>query len=213
MNVLGKNIDARLKALGMTQPQLAEKVGISQAAINKIVTGKTKKTGFLREIAAALQCTVEELADPQASATLSEAPAQTYRITTRKVPLISWVKAGNWCDGADPFAPGDAEEWLDCPFNFSDSAFCLRVIGDSMYADNGYREGEIILVDPEVAPRHGDDVVARTPDGKYTFKRLQITPDGTYLLALNNQHPQRKIEIPEDTHICGVVTASWTKRR
>jgi|SRR5690554_1630930 len=132
-------------------------------------------------------------------------------IPTRKVPLISWVAAGSWCESPDSYEPGDAEEWLDCPFPFSAHSFCLAVVGDSMFPD--YREGEYILVDPAVEARHNDDIVAREPDGKHTFKRLQITPDGMYLLALNPDHPNRKIEIPADTQICGVVTGSWMRRR
>lgn len=129
----------------------------------------------------------------------------------KKVPLISWVVAGEWCESPDNFAPGDAEEWLDTPFSVSSRAYCLTLSGDSMSPD--YREGEIILVDPGIAPLHGNDIVARTPDGKQTFKRLQITPEGTYLLALNPDHPNRKIEIPEGTTICGVVVGSWMRRR
>jgi SOS-response transcriptional repressor LexA len=128
----------------------------------------------------------------------------------RRVPLLAWVTAGNWCDSHNPFEPGDADEWLTCPFDFSDKAFCLEVIGDSMAPE--YREGECILVDPAVSPTHGRDVIARTPDNKYAFKRLQVTPEGTYLLALNASHPNRKIQIPEDSHICGVVIGSWLKR-
>lgn len=132
-------------------------------------------------------------------------------LMTNKVPLISWVAAGSWCDSPDNYVPGDAEEWLDCPFPFSQSAFCLAVVGDSMWPE--YREGEYILVDPGIEEAHGDDIVAREPDGKHTFKRLQITPEGTYLLAINPDHPNRKIEIPPDTQICGVVTGSWMRRR
>ncbi|WP_407926933.1 S24/S26 family peptidase [Cellvibrio polysaccharolyticus] len=33
------------------------------------------------------------------------------------------------------------------------------------------------------------------------------------MLALNPDHPNRKIEAPEGTHICGVVTGSWMNRR
>ena len=91
------------------------------------------------------------------------------------------------------------------------NAFCLKVVGDSMFPD--YREGEIILVEPRLSAQHGDDVVVRTPEGKTTFKRLQITPDGTHLLAVNKEYPNRIIEVPDDTHICGVVTASWMNRR
>jgi SOS-response transcriptional repressor LexA len=126
-----------------------------------------------------------------------------------KVPLLSWVQAGNWCESPEP--PGTAEEWLDCPFPHSENAFCLEVVGDSMSPE--YREGEYILVDPALQPEHNDDIVARTPDGTHTFKRIQITPEGNYLLALNPDHPARKIKAPEGTHICGVVTGSWMRRK
>lgn len=128
-----------------------------------------------------------------------------------RVPLISWVQAGDWCEAIDNFAPGDAEEWLPCPFEHSDTAFCLEVVGLSMSPD--YREDEIIAIDPSVDAVHGNDVVCRTPDGNVTFKRLQITPDGTYLLALNPDWPNRMIAIPENTRICGVVIGSWMRRR
>lgn len=127
-----------------------------------------------------------------------------------RLPLISWVQAGDWCEAIDNFAPGDAEDWLPCPFDHSDTAFCLRVVGLSMSPD--YREGEVIAVDPSVSAAHGSDVVCRTPEGSVTFKRLQITPDGTYLLAINPDWPNRMIAIPSETHVCGVVIGSWMKR-
>lgn len=128
-----------------------------------------------------------------------------------RVPLISWVRAGDWCEAIDNYQPGDGEEMIPCPFEHSERAFCLLVAGQSMMPD--YREGEVILVDPGVEWRHGDDVVARTPDGNVTFKRLQITHEGTHLLALNPEWSPRIIELPADSHICGVVTASWMRRR
>ncbi|MCY1359772.1 Peptidase S24-like protein [compost metagenome] len=76
-----------------------------------------------------------------------------------------------------------------------------------------YRDGEIIQVEPEITAVHGDDVVARTPEGEVTFKRLQITEDGQYLMAVNPEFPNRIIKVPEGTVICGVVTGSWIKRR
>jgi SOS-response transcriptional repressor LexA len=129
----------------------------------------------------------------------------------KPIPLISWVKAGDLCEAEDPYQPGDADEWLDCPFDHSPSAFCLRVVGDSMMPE--YREGEVILVDPALCANHGDDVIVRTPEGKATFKRLHDTPDGKYLIAINPAHPDRIIKVPEGTHICGVVTGSWMQRR
>lgn len=130
---------------------------------------------------------------------------------TRMLPVISWIRAGALCDSEDPFEPGDAEEWIPAPLPCSNRTFCLKVNGDSMMPE--YRDGERIIVDPEVAAVHGEDVVVRTPDGKSTFKRLQITQDGTFLLALNPEYPNRIVEVPEGTHICGVVVASLMTRK
>jgi len=139
-----------------------------------------------------------------------EETASKYIRPKGKVPVISWMQAGKWRDSPDNYAPGDAEEWLECPFPHSDGSFYLVIVGDSMYPE--YLEGEYILVDPAVPATHGKDVVMRTPDGTYTFKRLQITHEGTYLLALNPDHPNRKIQIPDDSQACGVVTSSLKKR-
>lgn len=76
-----------------------------------------------------------------------------------------------------------------------------------------YRAGEILLVEPDIQAMHNDDVVVRTPEGQVTFKRLQKTEDGTYLLALNPEFPNRILHMPDDTSICGVVTGSWVNRK
>lgn len=128
-----------------------------------------------------------------------------------KLPLISWVQAGTWESVVDNFAVGDAEDWLDCPVPHSSSSYCLHVVGDSMDDGTfeGYREGEIIFVDPEVVATPGDDVVVRTPDGKVTFKRLKRDEDGLYLFGLNGK---KIIPLPEGSVFCGTVIFSGVRR-
>lgn len=210
MDTIGSRIRQARNRKGLSQPQLAKLAGVSKGTVSMWETGVTKPKGEnLMRLSSVLGMSPLSLVDGPSDDVKDVAPPDY--IPVRKVPLIAWVAAGNWCDSPDNHQPGDAEEWLDCPFPFSDSAFCLAVVGDSMWPE--YREGEYILVDPALDAVHGDDVVAREPDGKHTFKRLQITPEGTYLLALNPDHPNRKIEIPPDTRICGVVTGSWMRRR
>lgn len=128
-----------------------------------------------------------------------------------RLPLISWVRAGELCEAPDNFQPGDAEEWLDCPVKHGPNAYCLRVKGDSMDdgTAGGYRDGEIIFIDPAIGAVAGHDVVVRTPDGKTTFKRLKRDQDGLYLLGLNGK---KIIRVPEGTVFCGVVIFSGIKR-
>nr|WP_277950866.1 S24 family peptidase [Vibrio mediterranei] len=54
--MLSTNIRARLRALGMTQKVLAEKAGISQVMVHKLLSGKTKSTAKIIELAKALEC-------------------------------------------------------------------------------------------------------------------------------------------------------------
>lgn len=217
-NKLKAIYEAKKRPLGLSQQSIADELGdATQGAISHYLNARNALNlkaaqAFSNRLQVPISDFSRRLAREQQKMAHGVAePESVYGLPVRKVPVISWVAAGEWCDSEDPFEPGDADEWVLSPFDCSDSAFCLIVEGTSMLPE--YREGEYILVDPGIEPRHGDDVVARKPDGKYTFKRLQITTDGVYLMALNPDYPDRYINIVEDTSCCGVVVGSWKKRR
>lgn len=204
----------RMSELGLRPADLAKATKASPASVSQWLNlGVEPSAKFIPALCKALKVTPEWIVDGSRN-TVREQPGAYEggaEGSLQNLPVISWIAAGAWCDSPDPYNPGDAEEWVLCPFDFGEGSFCLRVIGDSMFPE--YREGELILVDPTVNAGHNDDVIARTDEGTYTFKRLQVTPEGSYLLALNPDHPERKIKFPHGSHICGVVTGSWQKRR
>lgn len=59
-----------LKSKGMTQTDLAKKIGISRVGLSKAINGNTTIT-TLRKIAAALDVTVSELFVPQSRNTIT----------------------------------------------------------------------------------------------------------------------------------------------
>lgn len=128
-----------------------------------------------------------------------------------KVPLISWVQAGEWCNAADPHPPGQADRWMDCPVSHSSSTFALRVRGDSMTAPHGnsrtYPEGCFIFVDPEKrTPDNGDRVVAcLTGTDEVTFKIYKNEDGRQWLQPLNPSHEP----IRESFHVLGTVLGKW----
>ncbi|MCG9008036.1 S24 family peptidase [Laribacter hongkongensis] len=126
------------------------------------------------------------------------------------VPIVSWVQAGSWCCPDEIKTLSDVEEWLPCPVSHGPRTFVLKVQGQSMYPD--YHEGEMIFVDPDRDYHHNSDVVIVDSDGAATFKRLQITNDGTYLIALNKNWPEQIIKIPDNSYICGTVIFSGRVR-
>lgn len=126
-----------------------------------------------------------------------------------KVPLISWVQAGAWCEAN--FDQHDGESWLSCPVPISGSGYALKVLGDSMTnpgPGRSYPTGCIIFVDPEAETKTGDRVIARVPrTNEATFKILVEDAGRQFLRPINPQYPI--IDITEETHICGKVVGSF----
>ncbi|MCV2220645.1 LexA family protein [Pseudomonas mercuritolerans] len=128
-----------------------------------------------------------------------------------KVPLISWVQAGAWCEAILNFEAHDPDMWLSCPVPISSQGYALKVLGDSMTnpgPGRSYPAGCIIFVDPEAETKTGDRVIARVPrTNEATFKILVEDAGRQYLRPINPQYPI--IEITEETHICGKVVGSF----
>lgn len=137
-----------------------------------------------------------------------------------KLPVISWASAGPWDDTFDPYAPGVADEWLDCPVSYGEGTFILQVRGTSMYnpdarsPNDSYADGEYIYCDPtKVPPRHGQDVIARLPDrDETTFKRFQMEGNTKYLIPLNPNWPEKLIPLNEKAYCKAVVIGSFFRR-
>jgi SOS-response transcriptional repressor LexA len=129
-----------------------------------------------------------------------------------EVPLISWVRAGVWCEAIDNYAVGDAESWWPCPVPHGKHTYALRVQGDSMTSpypgQRSYPEGTIIYVDPDVAVVSGCRVIAKLPNtNEATFKEYRFDSGKHFLKPLNPQY--QTIEINEETQFCGVVIGQF----
>lgn len=228
---IGDRIREKRKALKLTQAQVGEYFGISSVSVSEWESGKSKPDqGKLLPLARLLRTTVpylleggyddheftegEERRKARRRQSDFDANVSTVRMAGM-LPLISDVQAGNWSDIVDNFQPGDAEDWIPCPFKHGPNAFVLRVAGHSMYNPGGeksYAPGEFIAVDPQVEPMNKRMVVAKIDhEERATFKQLIVEPDGTCLLqALNPSWPNRIMPMPPGSRIVGVVIGKWT---
>lgn len=203
---------AKKKELGLTQESAAAKAGWkTQSAFSQFLNGGVAlNIEAIIKIASALEVHPAEIAPELASLnTKKNAASQFANIETRlqikgRVPLISWGQAGDWCEAHDPYPVGDAEMWLPAADNYGENAYALRVRGASM--EPRFREGEIIVINPDGAPNSGKFVIARKEGSKeVTFKQLIREGDEAYLKAINPQWPEPIIRMDEAWHICGVV--------
>jgi SOS-response transcriptional repressor LexA len=214
---------------GLNQSQLAKLVGVNKASVSLWLSATTQELKGENLVRAAKALGVTErwlqqgllpkypdnvVTEPQASylAIKSGASRLDNNVSPtepalQRVPLISWVQAGQFCPIIDNFAPGTADQWIASPRHVGPQAFALEVHGDSM-ADE-FKEGDVIIVDPDQEARPGDMVVVRNGDAEATFKKL--TKDGAdwWLTPLNRQYAAKPM--PKDAVICGRVMAKIPK--
>lgn len=189
-----------------TQEALGRLLGVSSVMIWSYKTGeKMPRMSTAVRMAEKLKVNVSWLLSgtgrmsPDAESNIEPAPALRGR-----VPLISWVAAGDWCEAHDPYQPGDAEMWLQVSANYGARTYGLRVRGESMLPR--FQEGEIIIIDPDAQVESGQYVIARKDGSKeVTFKQLIREGETAYLKPLNPQWPEPIIRIDGDWHICGKV--------
>lgn len=184
--------------------ELATIIGSDVGNISRLERGEQGYSqAILEKIAGALEVRVADLF-------ASEENVESLA-TRGAVPLISWIRAGQWADVADPYAVGDAEDWKSCPVRHGDRTFALKIKGFSMSNPGGkpsFEEGDIIFVDPDREPTHRSLVIVRLDDqNEATFKRLIIDGESKYLEALNPSWPDRIIKVNGNATYCGVVIA------
>lgn len=120
-------------------------------------------------------------------------------VGARRIPLISYVQAGHWTDVTDSYQPGAGDEYLLTDMDVSASTFALEIKGDSMLPE--FREGDRVIIDPNVVPQPGDFVVAKNGEGEATFKKYRprgINERGDVifeLVPLNDDYPSLRSDV------------------
>ncbi|TXE41401.1 helix-turn-helix domain-containing protein [Serratia marcescens] len=204
---IGVRVKHRRDSLGLTQGQLAEKIGTSQQAIEQLEAGKTKRPRYLPELAKALEVTIDWLLDGKDTAYRGDnfKYAGEY-IPGRKYPVLSSVQAGCWAEAVEAYAVEEISEWIESGAHIQGEAFWLKVEGDSMTAPVGQSvaEGNYVLFDTGKEPINGSLVVAKLVDSnEATFKKLIIDGGQKYLKGLNPAWPM--IPINGNCKIIGVA--------
>ena len=198
-NPVAEILEALMDKHSLNQTDLANRSGVSQPAINRILNERSKakkpRRDTLEKIGGVLGVTPEQLT--------GQAPISVRLFDKGAVPIGRWETLTHNAEAGD-IQLGHA---LVCPVPHSDLSFALPVIGEAMSGDDGYREGDVIFVDPGVKPSHGRDVVAVSPKAAY-LRRFTQTPEGTFLKALNHSWPNSIQPLTSDIIVMGTVIYS-----
>lgn len=87
-----------------------------------------------------------------------------------RYPLLSPIQAGLWTDirSLEGF---DGYEMIPSTVIASENSFYLRIEGKSMLPR--FNEGDLVLIDPDIAPTPGKFVAAINSDNEATFKQYK----------------------------------------
>lgn len=150
---LGKKIRAHRDELGLTQAELADKLGLTYSSVSQWESGRaTPRTPILRQLADLFDTTVADLmGEDAAEAAISG--------TSRMVPLLGFAHMGEPCD------EGNLADEVEVPASIADAhprGFMVHAQGGCM--DNRFPHDALLLVDPDMEPVNGQPVLAETAD-------------------------------------------------
>ncbi|WP_342640918.1 XRE family transcriptional regulator [Rhodoligotrophos ferricapiens] len=169
---IAKRLKEAREALGLSQPELAERVGMSQQGIGAIEAGRSIRPKKLRELARALGRTEDWLlgeGSDDAAATPAAYPkhepnAETggpVRLPRQRIPLYGGAIGGS--DGRFVLNGHKLKDVLAPPsLEGVRNAYCVYQYGTSM--EPRYFAGEVHFVNPNLPVRRGDFVVAQIMD-------------------------------------------------
>jgi SOS-response transcriptional repressor LexA len=210
------------EAMGGLKPaELARAADVTNAAVTMWLDGSTKslkaETANKIEMATGYRAAwIVTGKGPKLVQQRLDHPNVDAAPSRRRVPIISWVRAGTWSEVEDNFHPGEADEWADAFDSLpGNNSFALRVVGDSMTnpipGGRTFPEGTIIIVDPARGVSPGDFVVAKDIHTQQaTFKQLTTDGGRWFLRPLNPAYPTIEIDDP-DMRVIGRVIEFQTR--
>lgn len=150
---LGKKIRAHRDELGLTQAELADKLGLTYSSVSQWESGRaTPRTPILRQLADLFDTTVADLMG-------EDATEAAISGTSRMVPLLGFAHMGEPCD------EGSLSDEVEVPASIADAhprGFMVHAQGGCM--DNRFPHDALLLVDPDMEPVNGQPVLAETAD-------------------------------------------------
>jgi len=200
-------IDTIAERSHMSTSALAKKAGLDATSFNKskrISPDGRKRWPTTESLARVLEASSTRL--DEFVAILVGAGADSMPVKT--IPLIGLAQAGagGFFDDAG-FPAGGSWDEIGFPGVQDENAYALEITGNSM--EPVYRNGDIVIVSPNLQPRRGDRVVARTRAGEVLAKVLERQTAKTVdLSSFNPEHPTISLPLEEVAWIARIVWVS-----
>lgn len=235
MKSLSQVLARRIAQLDLNYEELARRMDVSSVYISKIVQGKVVPSDdVIFKLCRALDLDLDRVVlmahyekapdpvKPVFARCGRHAPAEFIGDARafdnielepighgRPIPVVGLVPAGAFAPGEDgefPAGVADAYVYTD---QKARNLFAVRVVNDSMEPD--FREGDVLIVNPNLEPRSGDFVIAKLKsDNEVTFKKLIRHDPIIILRPINSRYQDIVLNGPEEVELVGKVVERKT---
>lgn len=160
-----------------------------------IESGKTQRTGFLLEIAKALDIPLEILANLP---TEDELTTHNPQISCWQIPIIKYQDVPNYHKDNNSHI---TYELID---KTKSSAHTFGVIVEGVAMSPEFNQNDVALIDPNIEPTSNDYVLVKLNE-TIAIRQLQKEGKTIYLLTTNPLFPQPVTELTNQISIYGTV--------
>lgn len=189
---IAENIRRIRRSAGMTQEEFGKLAGVSSMAVSQWENGRAvPRMGAVEKIAASLRIAKSDIIEGEVLG--ADSRFTSNRIPVKgmpmgRVPLVGNTHAGKAClpEELDEFPEVEVPQFL---IDRDPGSYGLEVDGDCM--DRVCPPGMVAVVQPGVAARSGDVVVA-TIDGADSIMRRMTVINGDLILSPESHNPDHE---------------------
>lgn len=218
--IIPERLKAAIERAGVSQSELARRVGISSSMVNKLARGEARGSAHIYEISRALEVSPDFLAGNSDDLPLLDNDALTKRfaptvvdeddeiVEIRELNLAFGMGGGSYLDlPVTPKGRKFTRGWLRM-FTHSppDKIFIAKGIGDSMAPT--IMNADIVIIDTaDNNVRIGDQIWAVAYGETGLIKRLRPLPNGSVKILSDNPLVEPEIAYDQELHVIGKVVA------
>jgi phage repressor protein C with HTH and peptisase S24 domain len=214
-DIVGSRLEWLLQDRHTSQSALARELGVSQPTIGRLISGETRETGKIIELARALGTTPEYLIgetedDGPSARVVIAAPSDDDEeiVEIKELDLAFGMGGGSYLDlPVRPKGRKFARDWLRLYTSSPPSRiFLARGIGDSMSPT--IQNDDVVIIDTaQDAVRIGDQIWAVAYGNFGLIKRLRPLPSGGIKIMSDNPLVESEIAYDGELHTIGKVVA------
>ena len=186
-----------LKLYGLSQSDLARKIGVKPQIIQYLCTKNVKSSRFTFELAEVLGVDYTWLSTGEGSMR----PAETSVVQDHKIPLLTWIGLEKIILDIKNI---QSDEYVYTTLDSSAQVIATKM--DDISMEPRFEKGTTLIFDINCVPHDGDFVLVKLGKANlWVFRELVSNNDsGTELLPINNSI-FKKITLEPDDRIMGVL--------